>query len=238
MLRGWLVGLAILVGTGCAFAADANSSLAHEKRWEEARKLLAEGNAAEAKVAFEDLLGQYPNEPDLHLFLGITLLRLRDPQAAVTSIKRAIAINPNHVEARTLLGWVESEVRGDFNAAVKEYEKVVELRPNSAEAYNNLGVAEKRKGELDKAAAAFNKALERKPDYGAVHQAKRRSLATFVAMGKARCARCGKPICRDEQWDLGHVDGDPTRWSGPEHWRCNRATPPSGPGRRRVSRDW
>ncbi|HTN70299.1 MAG TPA: tetratricopeptide repeat protein [Methylomirabilota bacterium] len=186
MLRGWLVGLAILVGTGCAFAADANSSLAHEKRWEEARKLLAEGNAAEAKVAFEDLLGQYPNEPDLHLFVGITLLRLRDPQAAVTSIKRAIALDPNHVEARTLLGWVESEVRGDFNAAVKEYEKVVELRPNSAEAYNNLGVAEKRKGELDKAAAAFNKALERKPDYGAALSNRGWIFAAENQWGEAR----------------------------------------------------
>ena len=167
MLRGWLVGLAILVGTGCAFAADANSSLAHEKRWAEARKLLVEGKAAEAKVAFEDLLRQYPKEPDLHLFVGITQLRLRDPQGAIMAIKRAIALDPNHVEARTLLGWIESEVHGDFDAAIKEYEKVIELRPNSAEAYNNLGVAEKRKGELDKATDAFNKALERKPDYGA-----------------------------------------------------------------------
>lgn len=167
MLRGWLVGLAILVGTGCAFAAGTGSSLSHDKRWEEGRKLLAQGKAAEAKVAFEDLLGQYPKEPDLYLFLGITQLRLRDPQGAMVSIKQAIALDPNHVEARTLLGWVESEIHGNFDAAIKEYEKVVELRPDSAEAYNNLGVAEKRKGELDKAADAFNKALERKPEYGA-----------------------------------------------------------------------
>lgn len=168
MLRGWLAVLAVLLmGTSFSFAADVNSGLSHEQRWGEARKFLAEGKAAEAKANFEDLLRQYPAEPDLYLFLGIAWLRLRDPQAAVIAINRAIAINPNHVEARTLLGWVESEIRGDFDSAIREYQKVVELRPNSAEAYNNLGVAEKRKGELDKAADAFNKSLERKPDYDA-----------------------------------------------------------------------
>ncbi len=76
----------------------------------------------EAKTAFESLLKEYPNAADLHLFLGMSLLRLRDPQAAVLEIKRAIGIDPNHVEARTLLGYVELEVRGDVDAALKEYQ--------------------------------------------------------------------------------------------------------------------
>ncbi len=166
-MRGWLAVLAVLIGMSLSFAAQVNADLSHEARWIEARKLLADGNAAEAKAEFESLLAQYPKEPDLHLFLGIALLRLRDPRAAVAEIKQAIAIDPNHVEARTLLGWVESEIRGDFDSAIREYQKVVELRPSSAEAYNNLGVAEKRKGDLAKAADAFNKSLERKPDYNA-----------------------------------------------------------------------
>jgi tetratricopeptide (TPR) repeat protein len=39
------------------------------------------------------------------------------------------------------------------------------LRPDLAEAYNNLGVAQKRKGELDKAMASFDQALALKPDH-------------------------------------------------------------------------
>jgi tetratricopeptide (TPR) repeat protein len=167
MLRGWLGLLAVLAGIGFSFAADAGSPLLSEKRWQEARKSLAEGKAAEARATFEELLRQYPQEADLHLFLGISLLRLREPHAAEAAVKRALNIDPNHVEARTLLGWIDSEIRGDFDAAIKEYSKVVELRPDLPEAYNNLGVAQKRKGDLVQAEDSFSKALKLKPDYSA-----------------------------------------------------------------------
>jgi Tfp pilus assembly protein PilF len=167
MLRGGLALLAVLVGACFVFASEPNFSGHKQKQWEAAQKYLAEGKVAEAKATLETLLVEYPNEPDLHLFLGITLLRSREPQAAEASIKRAIALNPGHAEARTLLGWIDSEIRGDFDAAIREYQKVVELRPEVPEAYNNLGVAQKRKGELEKAADSFNQALKRRPDYSA-----------------------------------------------------------------------
>jgi Flp pilus assembly protein TadD len=165
MLRGWLAVLAVLVGIGFSLAAESNAPLDKDKRWDKARKNLAEGKAGEAKTAFEELLKQYPQEADLHLFLSIAQLRLRNPDAAVLAIRRAIGENPNHVEARTLLGWIELEVRGDIDSAIKEYAKVIELRPELPEAYSNLAVAQKRKGELDQALASLNKALERKPDF-------------------------------------------------------------------------
>jgi tetratricopeptide (TPR) repeat protein len=157
--------VAIFLGIGFSYAADSNSPLAGDKRWEQARKDLAQGKAGEAKAAFEELLRQYPNEADLHLFLGMSLLRLRDPQAAILAIKRAIGVNPNHVDARTLLGYVELEIRGDTDAAIREYAKVIELKPDSAEAYSNLAVAQKKKGELEQAIASLNKALQLKPDF-------------------------------------------------------------------------
>src|SRR5918999_225468 len=166
MLRGWLLGLAIVACVSLSSAGE-TTPLVKEKQWEEARNYLTEGKAAEAKTVFEALLRRYPRQADLHLFLGITLLRLRDPQAAEASVRKAIGVDPDHVEARTLLAWIESDIHGNFDAAIAEYKKVVELKPNFPQAYNNLGVALKRKGELAEAADNFNKALERKPDFAA-----------------------------------------------------------------------
>ncbi len=161
------VAVAICFGIGVSFAGETDSSLRREKHWEQARKDLAQGKAGEAKAAFEDLLKRYPNEADLHLFLGMSLLRLRDPEGAIRAIKKAIDVNPNHVEARTLLGYVELEVRSDVDAAIREYRKVIELKPSSAEAYSNLAVALKKRGDLDQAIVSLNKALELKPDFAA-----------------------------------------------------------------------
>lgn len=167
MLRGWLAVAAVLLGIHFSFAADIDLSLQRDRRWEEARKVLADGKPGEAKALFEDLLKQYPTEADIHLFLGITQLRLRNPEAAVSAIKRALGENPNHADARTLLAWIELEVRGDIDAAIKEYQKVIELRPELAEAYSNLAAAQRKKGEFGRAIENLGEALKRKPDFAA-----------------------------------------------------------------------
>ena len=165
----WLAALAVAIflASGSSFAAESDSPLHNEKQWEQARKDLAQGKAGDAKAEFEDLLKRYPNDADLHLFLAMSLLRLRDPQGAIRAIKKAIDIDPNHVEARTLLGYVELEVRGDANAAIREYRKVIELKASSAEAHSNLAVALKKRGDLTEAIVSLNKAIELKPDFAA-----------------------------------------------------------------------
>jgi hypothetical protein len=70
--------------------------------------------------------------------------------------------------------------------------------------------------------------------YGTAHQRLRKELAPKVAAGLFNCARCGSQIQPGEAWDLGHSDHNRSRYSGPEHAACNRAT--SGRRKKRPSR--
>ncbi|HEX9446308.1 MAG TPA: tetratricopeptide repeat protein [Candidatus Binatia bacterium] len=155
-----------LLWLGVSFAYGGESALVREPGWELGRKYLAEGKAQQAKDLLTDLAKKYPREPDLHLFLALASLRLRDPRAAEVDIEKALALDPDHVEARTLRGWIELEVKRDYPAAAADYARVAALKPDFPEAHNNLGVAWKKSGDLEKAAASFRRAIELRPGYG------------------------------------------------------------------------
>lgn len=84
--------------------------------------------------------------------------------------------------------------------------------------------------------------------YGHVHQTIRARWTPKVAAGRVRCARgpackraelvdgqvVGGLILPTEPWDLGHDDHDRSRWTGPEHQACNRATSKPRP----RTREW
>jgi Flp pilus assembly protein TadD len=158
LLAGVFIGVLLVYGQGV-------TALVEERQWERGKRYLAEGRAKEAKKAFESLFEDYPKEPDLHLFFAVASFRLGDVQAAELHIKKTLGISPDHVEARTLLGWLAMEVHRDFSAAIEAYRRVVELRPNSPQAHNNLGVAFKKNGDLDRAKESFSRALDLREDY-------------------------------------------------------------------------
>jgi tetratricopeptide (TPR) repeat protein len=58
---------------------------------------------------------------------------------------------------------------GNFTQAIEAYAKVTSLQPGFPEAYFNLGLAEERAGQLDKAQASLEKALRLKPTLRGAH---------------------------------------------------------------------
>lgn len=60
--------------------------------------------------------------------------------------------------------------------------------------------------------------------YGSAHQRTRAKWVRKVRAGGVNCWRCGAPINPCDPWDLGHDDADRSRYRGPEHIACNRAT--------------
>lgn len=60
--------------------------------------------------------------------------------------------------------------------------------------------------------------------YDYQHKKLRAQVKQMVDAGKATCWRCGEPIQPGADFDLGHDDDDRTKYRGPEHQACNRAT--------------
>jgi len=60
--------------------------------------------------------------------------------------------------------------------------------------------------------------------YGSEHGRVREEWRPKVEAGEVDCWRCGERIKPRDKWDLGHDDMDRTKYKGPEHRRCNRAT--------------
>lgn len=69
-----------------------------------------------------------------------------------------------------------------------------------------------------------SRGVKQSPLHGHAHRKARGRVAPLVASGNATCARCGLPIVPGEPWDLDHDDFDKSRYLGPSHRRCNRAT--------------
>ncbi len=158
--------LAVLIAVAVVgVVGETRSALVDEERWRAGRKDLAAGRVADAWEKFEKLLKQYPEEPQLLQVAGLAALKRGDTEAALTHVRKAVALAPDDAEALTLLGWLDLEVAGDVETAIASYRKVAALKPEVPEVHNNLGVALKRKGELDEAVGSFGRALELDPDF-------------------------------------------------------------------------
>ena len=159
----WTFSVVILfMGISLAHGA---SRFEEQDLWKQGKQDLSDGKAKSARESFAALLKKYPKEPDLHLILAMTLLKVGDAGQAEVHIRRALQLAPDHVEARTLLGWLSLEVHKNYTAAIEAYRKVVQLRPQSPEAQNNLAVALKKNGDLDQALEGFNRALDLREGY-------------------------------------------------------------------------
>ncbi len=64
---------------------------------------------------------------------------------AISSLKRALELNPNDGKTRTNLGHAYYD-KGLIDEAIKQYKQALELEPNLEFAYDGLGSAYARKG--------------------------------------------------------------------------------------------
>lgn len=107
----------------------------------------------------EEAVSEEPHEPQWHVFLGQTLLQVRDFARATEVMEQAAELHPESAVVHYTLGLVLLNA-GQAGQAIPVLEKTVALKPDYSSAYRDLGIAYRLENQLDQAIAAFRKSLE------------------------------------------------------------------------------
>jgi len=90
---------------------------------------LERGDGSKAAAIFREALDRSPDNPALHFGAGYAAYLLGRLDPAISSLKKALALNPRFIQAAGLLGQVAYE-RGDLDLAIRSIEKAVALAPD------------------------------------------------------------------------------------------------------------
>jgi len=140
-----------------------NEQLAHTKL-NRAMQQLGAGQPAQARATLQPVLKAYPDSPQLHLLMGLALVRLVQDDGALRHFGQAIALDPHMAEAFVNRGIVLKN-RGRLNEAQADLDRAIALRPNLAEAYYNRGNVRLARQQLSAAREDFADAVRLNPHY-------------------------------------------------------------------------
>jgi len=147
------------------------NSLAHDY-WVKGNALFDQGKALPAIEYFKKAIREDGKFAEAYNNLGIAYFELRDYRNAQDSLKKAVLIKPDFVEALLNLGsaflFDEQPVEGlevktgrpRLMDAAMAYEQVISLQPEMAEAYMHLGLVYEQLQKTDDALKAYRRFKE------------------------------------------------------------------------------
>lgn len=133
-----------------------------------------------------------PNNPDLLASIGNVYYDVQIYPTAIDYYQRALQVRPADVSIRTDLGTADWYT-GNTDTAIEEFNKALSYDPDNANTLFNLGIVKwQGKMDIDGAVSAWQKLLEKHPNYEAkdkveqlMAQAKKHQGVTPGAPAKA-----------------------------------------------------
>jgi tetratricopeptide (TPR) repeat protein len=129
--KGILLVAFLAAFSAMAVATSLTRRPKHEKVAPEAWSALESHDAERAASLFNQELKARPRDPVLHFGAGSAAYALGQKKSALSSLRRAVDLDPEFAEALALLGQVAYE-RGDSALALRSIEKASALRPRDA----------------------------------------------------------------------------------------------------------
>ncbi len=119
------------------------------------------GHPEQSLQAFQDLIAQYPKEPNLHYAYGVRLLD-SDPEGALREFQKEIEINPSQVVARVQIVFLKLK-QGESEEALPLARETVKRAPDYFLAHNALGRTLLAAGEPSAAIEELQAAVRLEP---------------------------------------------------------------------------
>lgn len=131
-------------------------------------ELLKGKQYADAETEYRAAVQLDPQNPDLHISLGITLGREGNWDGQVAEEREALRLSPNNDRAHVALGAALAQ-KDDQDGAMAEYREAIRLNPNDDLAHSNLGNRLMHKGDWDGANAEYREAVRLNPKNEQAH---------------------------------------------------------------------
>jgi tetratricopeptide (TPR) repeat protein len=140
---------------------DANAPAASAEV-ERAERLLAEGEASEARELLEAAVRENPNDARAQLDLGLAFELEENVEGAERAYRASIAADPSFPEPHNNLGLLLRDLdRG--GEAIAELREAIRLRPDFASAHVNLALALEESGDVGGAIEIYRTAVRLAP---------------------------------------------------------------------------
>lgn len=139
----------------------------------------------QARAAFDTLLAQYPNEPNVHYGFGVFMLS-QDADIALKEFHRELEISPNHYPSMVQMAF-EYLKRDQYSDALPLAEKAVQLAPKLYAARNVLGRVLLELGQVERSIKELEEGVKLAPSSPEMHFALARAYTR--AGRKADAAR-------------------------------------------------
>jgi tetratricopeptide (TPR) repeat protein len=124
---------------------------------------VSQKQADKAISAINSHISTSPNNASFYDLLGSVMLTKKDYAGAETALKKAVHLDKNNVDAYVKLGQSQL-ARGAPDETLGTYAEATTANPKEPALYILTGVVYEHKHELDKAKAAYQTALQLKPD--------------------------------------------------------------------------
>ena len=164
--RFWVVLallIAVLVSSGCNRSPEARSAIYIEA----GKKLLQKKDPARAILEFLSATKTTPNNAEAHYQLGLAYLVAGDLRGGVSSLRRAVELNPKHSAAQLRLAQLMASVNEPdiLKDAQQRLQGLLQESPDNPYALHALALTDLKLGAVGDAVQLLERAIVAQPEH-------------------------------------------------------------------------